>query len=56
MKDIFFNWPFIVSIMNPFDNIARSHNDIAFAFMFLRTVVISVTPLSNKLALSELLK
>jgi hypothetical protein len=46
MKDIFFNWSLIVSIINRLDSIARSHNDIVFAFMYLRTVVINVTPLS----------
>ena len=42
--------------MNRFETMALSHNDIAFAFIFFLTVVISVTPLSNKSAAKALLK
>lgn len=38
----------MVSMMKRLDSIALSHNDIAFAFIFLRTFVTSVTPFSSK--------
>ena len=35
--------------MKRLDNIALSHNDNAFAFMFFRTLVINETPARNTL-------
>jgi len=56
MKDMFLSWSLIVSIIKRFESIALSHSDIAFAFIFLRIVVISFTPLASKSASKALLK
>ena len=45
-----------LSIIKRFDRIIMSHKDMALAFISLRTVVMSATALSNKLASNALLK
>ena len=40
-------WSLSVSMMERLDSIALSHNDIDFAFIFLRKFVTSVTPFTS---------